>query len=130
MPIPVTFKGKLNHLEIRIQKDTPLPAISAAIINKFESRRNFFEGTSCVYIVGELDGETRVALSNLLKRNYGILDVEFQGVPRAARRVITPERKLFMEFDDAPSVDNAAAMRAKAKSKRFKKARLRSIMQR
>ena len=100
----VTFKGVNNQLEIRIAPDVPFEVIAAAIVNKFESGRKFFAGSSCVYITGELDAGERMALNSLLKHNYGIMMVEYSdSVPKeSTQRPDTPVRAMFREFSDAP----------------------------
>jgi len=83
----VAFKGKQSSLEIEIADEADFSDALKAITERLEAKRSFFEGSACVNVVGgSLDADQKDELSNMLKRDFGMLCVEFEGGIKRTRQ--------------------------------------------
>lgn len=92
----VAFKGKQSSLEIEIAKEADFSDALKAISDRLEAKRSFFAGSACVNIVGgSLDDAQQQELEGMLKREFGMLTVEFEAEKKQKNRFprISPVQK-------------------------------------
>jgi septum site-determining protein MinC len=76
----VVFKGLRDGLMVLLPSDVPTDEAIAAMIDKMEENRTFFEGGTCpVYISGEIPQDTLDQLRALLRQEFGLPKVECVG---------------------------------------------------
>lgn len=96
----VAFKGKQSSLEIEIASDADFSDALKAISERLEKKRSFFAGSACVNIVGgSLDEEQQKELETMLKRDFGMLSVDFDSAKKPRSRL--PRVPRFSQKDDA-----------------------------
>lgn len=84
----VAFKGKQSSLEIEIASEVDFSDALQAISDRLESKRSFFAGSANVNIVGgSLDEEQQKELEGMLKRDFGMLSVEFESGKKQRSRL-------------------------------------------
>ncbi|MGI6192196.1 MAG: septum site-determining protein MinC [Christensenellales bacterium] len=89
----VAFKGKQSSLEIEIASDADFSDALKAISERLEAKRSFFAGSACVNIVGgSLDEEQQKELATMLKRDFGMLTVDFESAKRSKSRLSRTSR--------------------------------------
>ncbi len=84
----VAFKGKQSSLEIEIAREADFSEALRAISDRLEAKRSFFAGSANVNVVGgSLDEEQQNELAGMLKRDFGMLSVEFESGKRQRSRL-------------------------------------------
>lgn len=84
----VAFKGKQSSLEIEIAGEADFSDALRAISDRLEAKRSFFAGSANVNVVGgSLDEEQQKELAGMLKRDFGMLSVEFESGKRQRSRL-------------------------------------------
>jgi len=98
----VAFKGKQSSLEIEIASDADFSDALKAIAERLEAKRSFFAGSACVNVVGgSLSEEQQKELETMLKRDFGMLSVDFDSANKPKSRIPRVPR-LFQKEESAP----------------------------
>lgn len=102
MAEPITFKGRSDHLEVKLAPGHGLDAIKRALKRKLEANRHFFEGTDARVSISDdcLSSEERNEIAGMLKEDYQISLLSFQNVEQDAPSEFESEAEVKPEMPE------------------------------